>query len=124
MNDIKSLLPHIKLRFQIENPDLEDVYLHGYESASNDISEEENPFVKGTAAFEHWLEGWWAGFYGEECLYDKLSDDVDSSSDTANAANDLIYHNELDNFFIKFLEITGVIALSAIVGYQLIELVA
>ncbi len=125
MNDINALLPDIKLRFNIEHPNLEECYAYGYECGRAEINEEANPYRLGTTECEQWLEGWWAGFYGEEPLYD-LGDYL--STDTSNiaheAANDMVYQGSKTGFFTKVLEITGVIAVSAIVGYQVIDLVA
>ena len=124
MNDETMLLPHIKLRFNIEHPNLEDYYVHGYECATADLCEDENPCQPGSQASEHWLEGWWAGFYEEPPAYELTTTIDEVAIETQDAANDLIYHHEKESFLITFLEITGVIALSAIVGYQLLELVA
>jgi len=41
MNDILALLPHLKLRFNIEHPGFEDCYAYGYECAVAEINEEE-----------------------------------------------------------------------------------
>ncbi len=121
MNDV--LLPHVKLRFNIDYPSLEESYVFGYECAFNDVAESENPFVIGTKEHEHWGDGWWAGFYGEEPAF-SLNDDYEVVFQKDGSANDHTYHEPKDNFFIKFLEISGVLVVSAIVGYQLFELVA
>lgn len=125
MNNITSLLPHLKLHFNIDHPSLEECYVFGYECASADISEEENPFRTGSQESEHWLEGWWAGFYGEEPRY-QLSDfsEISSSKEQHCAANDQLYNENVSNIIALVLEITGIIAVSAAVGYQVIELVA
>jgi hypothetical protein len=124
MNDTTMLLPHIKLRFNIEHPSLEECYVYGYECAAADVIEENNPYRIGSKEYEHWAEGWWAGIYGEEPAFvlEQASDSM--SGNEASSANDHVYHENMDNFFIKLLEISGMIAVSALVGYQLIELVA
>lgn len=120
MNNMNTLLPHIKLRFNIEHPNFEECYAYGYECAVADIKEEENPYRLGSKEGEQWLEGWWAGFYGEKPLYEL----PDSSDMDAAAANDTIYNENMSHFITLVLEITGILAVSAAVGYQVIELVA
>lgn len=122
MSDTMLLLPHVKLHFNIEHPTFEESYVYGYECARADISEEDNPFAVGSKERDQWIDGWWAGFYGEQPAF-VLSADQDAL-ELDGSANDHVYHDNRDNFFIKFLEISGVIVMSAIVGYQLIELVA
>ncbi len=124
MNDMTALLPHIKLRFNIEHPSFEECYAYGYECALVDISEEANPYALASKESEQWLEGWWAGFYGEKPLYDLGEDDIQMTSKPVEAANDLIYHESINMFLAKVMEITGILAVSAVVGYQVIDLVA
>jgi hypothetical protein len=123
MNDTTALLPHMKLQFNIEHPSYEESYLFGYECALSELGEEENPFKEGSPAAEQWREGWWAGFYGEEPLFD-LSDVLNTMSDLDKemAANDRQYQKS--SIMTLVFEISGAIAASAIVGYQLLELVA
>jgi len=122
MNDTTALLPHIKLRFNIEHPSYEECYLFGYECAIAEVAEEDNPFREGSQEAEQWLEGWWAGFYGEEPLFNMndLADEIELNKETA--ANDQQYQKS--SFLTLMFEISGAIAASAIVGYQLLELVA
>ena len=128
MNDIMALLPDIKLRFNIEHPSLEECYVFGYECAVADISEEENPYRLSSKESEQWVEGWWAGFYGEIPLYDVAAADhetVQSVSDSeSKAANDHVYQEHFGAFFMTVMEITGIILVSAAVGYQVLDLVA
>ena len=121
MNETR-LLPDIKLRFNIEHPTLEEAYIFGYECARADLAESDNPFTSGTFESEHWIDGWWAGFYGEKPAF-VFSDEYEVSYQVT-PANDHVYHDNHDHFFIRLLEISGVLVVSAIVGYQLIELVA
>ncbi|MCW8398511.1 transmission trait enhancer LetE [Legionella sp. PATHC038] len=124
MNDITALLPHIKLRFNIEHPTYEDSYAFGYECALADVTEEDNPFRKGTQQAEHWLEGWWDAIEGEEPLFElNKTDNEELSACEEGAANDKEYGHK-HSFLSLVIEISGAIAASAIVGYQLFELVA
>ena len=124
MNDMTALLPHIKLRFNIEHPSFEDCYAYGYECALAEINEEANPFLMGSKESEQWVEGWWAGFYGEKPLYELASEESVDGTSEAGAANDHVYYESLGCFFAKVMELTGMIAVSAIVGYQVLDLVA
>ena len=129
MNDIKALLPHIKLRFNIEHPSFEECYVYGYECALADVGEEENPFHKNTQEHEQWTEGWWAGFYGENPIFELAAEaeNLDLKKEKE-AANDQAYHLissfVTSNFLANMLKITGAIAATAVVGYQVFELVA
>lgn len=119
MNDTTALLPHIKLRFNIEHPSYEECYIFGYECAISEVAEEDNPFREGSQESEQWLEGWWAGAYGEKPLFDMTSIEREEEL----AANDQQYCHK-HSFLSLVFEISGAIAASAIVGYQLLELVA
>lgn len=121
MNDINALLPHLKLRFNIDHPELEDCYAYGYECARHEIAEEENPFTLGTLEYDNWQEGWWAGYYGEEPLYHSHAAPV---VDKKHAANDGLFFFMENSFVSNVLKITGAIAASALIGYQLLDLVA
>lgn len=122
MNDTTALLPDLKLRFNIEHPSYEECYLFGYECALSEVAEENNPFRQNSQEAEQWVEGWWAGMYGETPLFDlsSLEDDAELSKEIA--ANDLSYQKS--SFLTLVFEISGAIAASAIVGYQLLDLVA
>lgn len=124
MSNTTDLLPDIKLRFNIEHPSYEECYIFGYECALSDVTEEENPFRESSREAEQWLEGWWAGTFGEKPLF-AMSDLEDQEMQMIQeiAANDqqFCYKN---SFLTLVFEISGAIAASAIVGYQLLELVA
>lgn len=122
MNDTTTLLPHIKLQFNIDHPSYEECYSFGYDCATSDIAEEDNPFKEGSIESEQWLEGWWAGFYGEQPLFDTTGHIMEEALDKKTSANDQQYHKH--SFLTLVFEISGAIAASAIVGYQLLELVA
>lgn len=124
MNDITALLPHIKLRFNINHPSYEESYVCGYECGLAEIDEEDNPFKEGTQQKEQWLEGWWDAMSGEQPLFDLNSiEHEEASLVKENSANDAQYGHK-HSFLSLVIEISGAIAASAIVGYQLFELVA
>ena len=121
MKDISAVIPDLKLKFNIEHPNLDECYLYGYECARAEVEETENPFTEGSSEYYQWSEGWWDGFYGEEPLfaYDQLPEEPQQ------AANDHSYHLHLSPRFIAtFLKITGALAATAVVGYQFLDLVA
>lgn len=122
MNDTTTLLPHIKLQFNIDHPSYEECYSFGYDCATSEIAEEDNPFKEGSIESEQWLEGWWAGFYGEQALFDTTGHIMEEELDKKTSANDQQYHKH--SFLTLVFEISGAIAASAIVGYQILELVA
>lgn len=123
MNDTTALLPHIILRFNIDHPSYEECYLFGYECALAEVEEGENPFHEGSNEAEQWLEGWWAGAYGEKPLFDLNYSEEEKELIKDKASNDQLYFRK-HSFLSLVLEISGAIAASAIVGYQLLELVA
>jgi hypothetical protein len=124
MNDTTAILPHIKLRFNIDHPSYEECYIFGYECSLLEVAEEENPFRAGSQEAEQWLEGWWAGAYGEKPLFEMSSlEQEEIHLDKVIAANDQQYCHK-HSFLSLVFEISGAIAASAIVGYQLLELVA
>ncbi|MFY7697501.1 MAG: transmission trait enhancer LetE [Legionella sp.] len=125
MDDINAVLPDIKLRLNIAFPDLEDCYAQGYQSALDEVAEDANPYNIHSKESEQWLEGWWAGFYEEKPIYQsaELTDEVCESITETKAANDSFYEN-LSGIFIKAIEITSVFVGVALVGYQVMDLVA
>ena len=65
-----NVVAEAKLLFELKNPSYDDVWLEGYELALEEGEEEANPYEVGSTEHEFWTEGWWAGFYGEEPLFD------------------------------------------------------
>ena len=124
MNDTTALLPDIKLRFNIEHPSYEDSYALGYQSAMAYSPEEENPFRDGSQAAADWLEGWWDATSGAEPLFD-LSPWNESEALVVEeiAANDKQYSAKT-SLLTLVIEVSGALAASALVGYQLFEMVA
>jgi hypothetical protein len=123
MNELTALLPHLKFHFHVEHPTLEECYAYGYECALVDVQEDDNPYRLNSPEQEQWLEGWWAGFYNEQPLF---SFDIEPENNRAvlEPVNDASYHAEQSNYFLRALEIAGVIAVSALLSYQVIDIVA
>lgn len=126
MKDTTAVLPHVRLDFNINHPALEECYIDGYACAMAKLDENENPFQVGSIEANHWIEGWWAGFYGEEPLFDltNLLEEESSVVTTQAINDDSFFSPKVNLFLLRFLEISGAIAVSAIIGYQLIDLVA
>ena len=123
MNNVDQFVADLRLKFNVENPNIEECYVDGYSSALSEMNESDNPYPAESKAAEHWLEGWWDGLYGKQPLF-SLSDSIENSILDVKAANENVFHECFDKWLIKILEISGVIAVSALVGYQLIDLVA
>ena len=119
MSDTEILLPHVKFHFNVNHPTLEESYVYGYECAKYDVPEKENPFAIGSKEYDHWSDGWWDSFYGDAPLFAIESEEAEHIP-----ANDQTYHEIKDSFMLKLFEISGVIVISALVSYQLFELVA
>ena len=116
MNTVDEILPDLKLRFHIEHPNYEDCYAYGYACALASIEVGENPYEGKDQLAEQWEEGWWDGFYGQEPLFE-----LDWLT-TAHASNDQIYSQYA--FLVTLLKVTGAVAATALVAYQLFEWVA
>ena len=124
MNNTTALLSMLRLRFNIDHPNVEECYAYGYDCATAGASEEENPFKTNSREYDHWSEGWWAGFYGELPLYSLDNEEAASANISISAANDRAFGDGMTNVLLKVLEITSVLAVSALVGYQVLDLVA
>ena len=125
MTDINALLPHVRLQFNIEHPSLEECYLFGYECAIAEVDEGDNPFDENSLEHEQWLEGWWAGLYGEKPLYNASEPQEEVTIDISKeASNDKWFIPKSETFVGRLVRVTGTIAATAVVGYQLIDLVA
>lgn len=121
MNDMNALLPYVTFRFNLEHPSYEECYLFGYECAISEVEESENPYLPGSEQYEQWAEGWWAGFYGEKPLFS--GDSLTKEDLPVEAANDQIYH-WYDHLKGRVFKYSGALAAAAVVGYQIIDLVA
>lgn len=115
MKTIEDVLPDIKLRFNINNPSYEESYAYGYACAVASLELNINPYAQQSNLANQWEEGWWDGFYGNDPLFplDWLH--------VSQAANEEIYASST---LITILKITGTLAASVLLGYQLFEWVA
>ena len=123
MSEYNDVLPHVKLHFNLEHPNLEECYAYGYMCAVSEVSHDENPYRANSKEADHWSEGWWAGFYQEEPLFTE-EDAEERELSEITAVNDQFFNEVRESYLTRVLEIASVIAVSAILGYQVLELVA
>lgn len=86
--EYKNILSTAKLILELQAPALEDCYQEGFAYAVNGCLED-NPYLEGTANFNHWNDGWWAGFYNEDTV-ESHQDDLrarEASNDCDISAN-------------------------------------
>ena len=114
MKTIGDVLPYVRLKFNIDNIDLEDCYTEGFEFARNNRDESENPFLPDTREAEHWSLGWWDGFYAQQPALKAREP----------AVNESHFSQETDPLIYRILKISGALFASAIIGYQIFDLVA
>ena len=124
MNKLTDVVPDIKFRFHVEHPTLEECYAYGYECARTDVQEDDSPYAVSSLNHEQWIEGWWAGFYEDQPLFSFDAEHPEDGAATLTPANDHSFHDACGNYLLRALEIASVIAVSAIIGYQVIDLVA
>ena len=111
------ILADVRLKMQVENPNYEDCYVDGYACGLAELGEELNPYSIDSIEGQYWTEGWWNAFYGEKPLFNLDGANFDKSQPKPN-------DHKVADFIISFLEISGVIAVSTLLGYQIWELVA
>jgi hypothetical protein len=129
MNSLREIIPDLTLRLHLDYPSYEESYAFGYECAVKNLCEEENPYPVDSQEHAHWLEGWWAGFYAEEPLFeadrDRPSAVTKAVEEAANEADHLDgqEHSAYSNL-MQVLTLAGAITATAVIGYQLFEMVA
>ncbi len=58
----------LRLLMYTSMPSHESSWVAGFESATNNIPIDENPFSESDLEYKCWENGWWSGFYGEDFL--------------------------------------------------------
>ena len=110
------LLSYTRLQHHIDVPDLEEVWLDGYESAQAEVAENSNPYQTGTTEYFQWNEGWWSGFYEEAPLF-KLADspaqavareNIQTTSEVSRQ------ETEFKVWFKRFCQLAGALFVAAI----------
>lgn len=115
MNNL--FLSHLKLKLHLDFPNYEECYIDGYACGLVNITEASNPYTKNSVEAGYWSEGWWNAFYEESALFNLDGVKIKQSQPYPQ-------EHRLTDFIKTFLEISGVIAVSTLVGYHLWELVA
>ncbi len=126
MNSITTMtaLPYIKFLVSVTHPNFDECYAYGYEAAIAEGSPDDNPYRDGTREHDHWLEGWWAGFYGEEPLYALAAANESTQEEVHEPIPHFTEKLLSRGFLTKMLKITGALAATAVVGYQVLDMVA
>ncbi len=68
--ETQNTLAEAKLLFEIQHPTYDSVWLEGYDYAVAQGEEDDNPYEHGSREYQFWADGWWAGCYGEQPLFD------------------------------------------------------
>ena len=107
------ILADLRLTLQLENPDYEDCYVDGYACGLANLPEDLNPYAQDSMESEYWTEGWWSAFYQEKPLFTLEGVNLEAQPKP-----------QVTDYIVTFLEISGVLAVSSLLGYQILELVA
>ena len=87
-----TVLSSMRIALHANNPDINDIWLEGYESANDDIDNDDNPYPTDSEAHYHWQEGWWAGFYHEEPVFSYSKEKPVDNSLTHNRLRENLQH--------------------------------
>jgi hypothetical protein len=129
----QNALSYAKLKLNVDVPDLDENWLDGYESAQHETPEESNPYQVGSAEYQQWNEGWWAGFFNEEKLFDWCDTPVATNVDMiinriqqAAAAKEIAYTPKLSRTKVIISHIVQATAAVMAFGicYQFADLLA
>ena len=116
MNTEQQILSHLRLTLNVENPNFEECWAEGYLAAQGNQPEQTNPFDEGSSEGIQWSEGWWAGFYGEEPIYDIETLQL-STLPSGEAANEPVWSKlDLKRWVERAGAIAATVAATALVG--------
>ena len=141
----KDVLSHLRLMLHIQQPSHEECWIEGYKAAESGEEEEGNPYAEAGTEHSQWLEGWWAGFYGEEELYrlavekdfqgalqaDQIRVDRAQASEVKQpqtlvteikATKDKLA--DLPGYFTNLIKVTSAIAATFLISYGLFDFLA
>lgn len=123
----KLALGYAKLKLHIAYPALEECWLEGYESAQQQIEEENNPYEYGSTEYYSWADGWWAGFYNEEPIFqaEKLDQStIEKLNTNEPAANESHFISEKTATWLKRGFQIATLLLIAAAAYEFTDLAA
>lgn len=133
-NTDKDILPQLRLMLNIEHPALEECWIEGYLAGEGDKAEEDNPYTDASIESEHWLEGWSAGFYGEEALYHAvLARDFQNVAQADGGEKNKIIQItkvaeqnilEIPRRITHFVKIASAIAATFLISYGVVDFIA
>lgn len=125
------VLGDVRLQFNIQNPTLEDCYVDGYELGQAETAEDSNPYQEGTTEFQSWADGWWAGFYGEDALFDLAGNVTAESAEQqteielpTTAANEAQWEVDRRKLWIKRTAKIAAILFVAAAAYEVADMAA
>lgn len=114
MDTTQHILPHVRLMLNVKYPTLEECWSEGYESAQLDEEELSNPYTQESIEHEHWAQGWWAAYYGEEHMYAAKTEHNEAL--THGAANESQWtQKDIKRWAGRVVKIAGAIAVSVAV---------
>jgi len=126
-NAMNNPLPHVRFQFEMKNLNLEEVWMDGYKMAGSNMTEEDNPHQKGSAEYQHWYDGWWAGYYEEAPLYEiQYEESVSNHAnivkvEAGDAANERKYKKpEFKRWVGRVAKIAGALAITY-AAYELLD---
>jgi hypothetical protein len=119
MDANKELLPYLKLKLELEHPDLEDCWHEGYFAAQLEAELEENPYDEQSKEADYWSQGWWAGFYEEPTLSPKPLTVVNEGTFTRvavpQAANETNWiSDDIKRWTKTVVKVAGLIAITVV----------
>jgi len=106
----------LKFVLNAQVPDVETAWMEGYEMCRDGVEEVENPYGNSSRAHHHWVEGWWAGFYGE--------DPVNAFSDVVSvqvSEKEAILSSKKERWGTVAFEI-GCVLFITMIGFELAEM--
>lgn len=129
MEKLSDALPHLRLQLNTKCPKLEDCWMDGYEAAQAGVEEDDNPFESDSNEHEHWCQGWWAGFYAEEPMYQAVGDLDNATKLTTQvvgsgkqAANESLWTNPKVRLWVtRAAKVAAIVAVS-VACYELADL--
>lgn len=119
MDANKELLPYLKLKLELEHPNLEDCWHEGYYSVQLDLELEDNPYEEDSKEAEFWSQGWWAGFYEEPELSPKpltvVSEGHFTKVNLPQAANESIWSSDnIKRWTCNVVKVATVVAMTVV----------
>lgn len=91
---LNSTLTYSKIALHVKNPDLDYVWLEGFDAGQQLHDESINPYQDDLLASDYWSQGWWAGFFQEPALFDAPRESVTPKTSTFGGSTDNLWHSQ------------------------------